>query len=146
MAAKRSGEGLHTRQARRHPALYARDPFVRRTGGDHPRAHVEAEPWVPRIKRGMTVFRIGKVSEMPTSPGRAKPYISWRLQRAGRDGLVKDGAPRRRAAAALRAVLEQPGPPSDRLAVRCDQTSVIDFAISISLFETIPSVIVSWNF
>ncbi|ADG12563.1 hypothetical protein Cseg_4153 [Caulobacter segnis ATCC 21756] len=27
----------------------------------------------------------------PTSRGRSEPYISWRLQRAGLTGLVKDG-------------------------------------------------------
>ncbi|AAK25478.1 hypothetical protein CC_3516 [Caulobacter vibrioides CB15] len=55
----------------------------------------------------------------PTAQGRTKPYISWRLQRAVRDGLVKDQPAAGRAAAARSAVLEQPGPPSDRLAVRC---------------------------
>jgi hypothetical protein len=59
----------------------------------------------------------------PTAQGRAKPYISWRLQRAGRAGLVKDQPAAGRAAAARSAVLEQPGPPSDRLAVRCKEFS-----------------------
>ena len=40
----------------RHPALYARDPSVRRRGGENSHAHVSAEPWVPRIKRGMTML------------------------------------------------------------------------------------------
>jgi hypothetical protein len=43
------------RQHLRHPALYARAPFVRRKGVASLRAHGKAERWVPRLKRGMTV-------------------------------------------------------------------------------------------
>ena len=48
---RRGGRDLKAR----HPALYARDPFVRRTGGARAVSHAKAEPWVPRMKRGMTV-------------------------------------------------------------------------------------------
>ena len=60
-------EGVTTKptKPRRHPALRARGPFIRRTGADRPRAHLKAEPWVPRIKRGMTVLVIGRAGEHP---------------------------------------------------------------------------------
>ena len=80
----------------RHPGPCARDPSVRRKGGGVARRrarvlHVRAEPGVPGTRPGMTAPK-NKPPAAPDLPGRAKPYISWRLQRAGRDGLVKDGA------------------------------------------------------
>ena len=57
------------------------------------------------------------------APRRARPYISWRLERAGLSRLVKDWPAASRSAAARSAVLEQPVQTGDRLAVRCKDGS-----------------------